>query len=326
MTAATADPYALDHSNLIATLRFSQQAPLILGQKQAAPDSDSIFSATHTRDDPAKYGTIEQLFFSCLQTGDDESAHKCLDQLTQRFGPSNERIQGLRGLYEEAISGKPVDLEECLRKHNDALSENPMNIPILKRRISLLRSLARPAEAIGGLVELLKAVPTDAESWCELADLYRSQGMTSQAVFCLEEALLIVPNAWNVHARLGELLYTSACSSEGDSSCRVLEKSIRYFCRSVELCDDYLRGLYGLALATSPFSESKHASDLVQESTPALGSGIISKDTFAKLNAFATEKLDNIVQHRSLNHQLWEVEQAELIAAKALLDRIKNPA
>jgi tetratricopeptide (TPR) repeat protein len=70
--------------------------------------------------------------------------------------------------------------------------------PILKRRIALLRSLNRPSDAISALIQLLDAIPTDAEAWCELADLYQSQGLGSQAIFSLEEALLIAPNSWNV--------------------------------------------------------------------------------------------------------------------------------
>lgn len=79
-------------------------------------------------DNPETYDTLEQLFLSCLQTGDDQSALRCLDQLTHRFGASNERIQGLRGLYQEAIAGKQSDLEDCLRKYDEALAENPMNL------------------------------------------------------------------------------------------------------------------------------------------------------------------------------------------------------
>ena len=73
--------------------------------------------------------------------------------------------------------------------------------PILKRRVGILRSLSRPADAISALVEFLDAFPTDAEAWCELSDLYHSQHLSGQAIFCLEEALLIVPNAWNVSFR-----------------------------------------------------------------------------------------------------------------------------
>lgn len=68
----------------------------------------------------------------------------------------------------------------------------------MKRRVALLRSLNRHPDAIAALTQLLDAVPTDAEAWCELADLYQSQGLGSQAIFSLEEALLIAPNAWNV--------------------------------------------------------------------------------------------------------------------------------
>lgn len=36
------------------------------------------------------------------------------------------------------------------------------------------------------------------EAWMELSDLYLSQGLHSQALFCLEEVLLVAPNSWNV--------------------------------------------------------------------------------------------------------------------------------
>ena len=52
--------------------------------------------------------------------------------------------------------------------------------------------------AIEALVDFLETSPTDAEAWCELSDLYQIHGMSSQAMFCLEEALLVAPNAWNV--------------------------------------------------------------------------------------------------------------------------------
>ena len=54
------------------------------------------------------------------------------------------------------------------------------------------------AEAIEALVELLEASPADIEAWTELSDLYITQGFFSQAEFCLEEVLLVAPNAWNV--------------------------------------------------------------------------------------------------------------------------------
>lgn len=72
--------------------------------------------------------------------------------------------------------------------------------PVMKRRIALLQSLSRTGDAVEALVELLEASPTDIEAWAELAELYLSQGFFSQAEYCLEEVLLVAPNAWNVRS------------------------------------------------------------------------------------------------------------------------------
>ncbi len=137
--------------------------------------------------------------------------------------------------------------------------------------IALLRSLSRPDDAIAALVQLLDNSPTDAEAWSELSELYLRQGLYGQATFSLEEVLLITPFAWNVsvapvaglrrsfyahavrqvHARMGELLYMAALAKESGNATGGLKMqidSMRSFCRSVELCDDYLRGYYGLKL------------------------------------------------------------------------------
>lgn len=56
----------------------------------------------------------------------------------------------------------------------------------------------RIPEAVAALIQLLDFLPTDAEAWSELADLYLSQGMYPQAIYALEEVLVMAPNAWNV--------------------------------------------------------------------------------------------------------------------------------
>lgn len=55
-------------------------------------------------------------------------------------------------------------------------------------------------------------------------------------------------NLTQIHARLGEILYISTANLNEDSSSKILVQSIRRFCRSVELCDDYIRGYYGLKI------------------------------------------------------------------------------
>lgn len=58
--------------------------------------------------------------------------------------------------------------------------------------------MGRLSDAASSLVQLLDFSPTDAEAWSELADLYLVQGMYQQAIFAMEEALVLAPNAWNV--------------------------------------------------------------------------------------------------------------------------------
>lgn len=45
---------------------------------------------------------------------------------------------------------------------------------------------------------MLEYSPTDAEGWSELSELYLAQGVYAQAIYALEEVLIISPNAWNV--------------------------------------------------------------------------------------------------------------------------------
>ncbi|KAJ5777093.1 hypothetical protein N7520_000339 [Penicillium odoratum] len=299
---ALVDSRQINGSDLISALHLSQQAPAILGH-----DSSKSITDSSSSDTAEEYGQIEKLFLACLRTGDDLSAKACLDRLSRRFGASNERVMGLRGLYQEATAKDNSDMEKCLQEYENILGENPVNMPILKRRVALLRSLHRPADAITALIQLLDAIPTDAEAWCELADLYQSQGLGAQAIFSLEEALLIAPNAWNIHARLGEVLYVNT-PSDG----QLASKSIQHFCRSIELCDDYLRGFYGLALASSRMLGTNFENS------------VVPKKTVERLQRFAFQRLRELVQSRSVDDQHWASSRSELIAAKALLNRFQS--
>lgn len=111
---------------MLSALRLSQQAPAILGHGPAS--NTPVASAKTSRDTAEEYSRIEQLFLACLQTGDDQSAQTCLDRLSHRFGPSNERVMGLRGLFQEATAKDQPALEKCLAEYETILSENPVNV------------------------------------------------------------------------------------------------------------------------------------------------------------------------------------------------------
>lgn len=151
--------------------------------------------------------------------------------------------------------------------------------PIAKRRVALLRSMGRLSDAASALVQLLDFSPTDAEAWSELSDIYLSQGLYPQAIYAIEEVLVLAPNAWNVcsptkepnlslmlmqpsqiHARLGELQYMAATAPGVANGLyqKYMAEAIKRFSRSIELCDDYLRGYYGLKLVRAPRSWGAH--------------------------------------------------------------------
>lgn len=81
----------------------------------------------------------------------------------------------------------------------------------------------RIAESIEALTSLLNSSPTDAEAWVELADLYLSQGLYPQAIYSLEEALVLTPNAWNVSAsfRSSVSVPNSVVAGGGAATCPI---------------------------------------------------------------------------------------------------------
>lgn len=112
-------------SDMISALHLSQRAPAILGRDSA---SKTTLSSSSSSDTAEEYARIEQLFLACIHTGDDQSAKLCLDRLSHRFGHSNERVMGLRGLYQEATAEDNAALEKCLKEYEKILSENPVNV------------------------------------------------------------------------------------------------------------------------------------------------------------------------------------------------------
>jgi hypothetical protein len=85
---------------------------------------------------------------SCLRTGDEQSAHLCLERLTERFGADNERLMALRGLFQEAIAKDDAELKQVLEEYDRILTDDPSNMvhklptPSSPRRTLSLTSIA----------------------------------------------------------------------------------------------------------------------------------------------------------------------------------------
>ncbi|KAI1169739.1 tetratricopeptide [Nemania sp. FL0916] len=297
-------------------LLHSQQAPSILENSAGAVSTSILQSALSASETQELWTVYENLLLSCLRTGDDESAHQCLSRLVNRFGDDNERVMALRGLFKEATAADNAALELVLQEYEQILQANPPNMPIAKRRAALLRAMGRTTEAVNALSSLLDMSPTDAEAWAELADLYLAQGLYAQAIFAQEEVLVLQPNAWNIHARLGEMLLMAARTSDAP---RRLTEAVKRFCRSIELCDNYLRGYYGLKLTTQQLLNEPPARAVKQ--TESEEWPVPASSTLQKLDEMATEKLAEIIRRNSAGERDWQgYSKVEIAAARELLE------
>ncbi|KAF2725489.1 tetratricopeptide repeat domain-containing protein [Polychaeton citri CBS 116435] len=319
-------------TNPTQTLSLSQRAtPWISSQQTLLSKLPYPLNLLITSESQEKWQSHENLYLSSLISGDNETAFQLLAALKDRFGPVNERVLALDGLYREASASSDAELETVLKRYDDLLEEDGTLFAIHKRKVALLKSMGKTSEAAKALVELIDSSPTDAEAWAELADLYITQGSFEQAVFCLEEVLTVVPNAWNMHARLGEVLFLQA-QQKGENTgelAKALSEGVRRFCRSVELCDDYLRGYYGLKLSTTRLIELMHKPGSGKQSKASSDANATGGDlpvppieAIQTLNELATSKLTDIIRRGVAGESGWDgYSPAELIAARELLDR-----
>jgi hypothetical protein len=109
-------------------LQLSQQAPSILRNSPSSISSYSLSSLWSAAETPELWTTYENLMLSCLRTGDEQSAHFCLERLTERFGADNERLMALKGLFQEAIANDDAALKQVLEQYDSILANDPGNM------------------------------------------------------------------------------------------------------------------------------------------------------------------------------------------------------
>ncbi|KAK6832938.1 hypothetical protein PG987_007632 [Apiospora arundinis] len=299
------------HLSPATALQLSQQAPNIIKSSPGAVTASALSSLFSAPETPELWTIYENLLLSCLRTGDEESAHLCLGRLVNRFGDDNERVMALIGIMKEADATDDATLEVVLKEYEALLQDNPTNVPIVKRRVALLRSIGRIPDAVTALTGLLDFSPTDSEAWSELSDIYFSKACMVRPYMPWRRCSYFS----RTRGMIGELLLMAIKSGDQSDSAKQLGEALKRFCRSIELCDDYLRGYYGLKLLLEdPPKPSKQAeSDGL--SPPNLS-------TLQKLDGLATEKLGEITRRFTAGERGWQgYNEAEIVAARELLEK-----
>ncbi|OLL25256.1 TPR repeat protein oca3 [Neolecta irregularis DAH-3] len=194
---------------------------------------------------PEGYEILELIINAALLTSNNELANQCLARLTDRF-PTSPRVKVLQGMTLEA-QGKTL---EALKFYEKCLEEDSTNIAIMKRKEAVFKSAGRTGDSIKLIISILDSFPTDSESWSELAELYISIDLMTQAAFCFEELIVLNPYSYSTFARYGEVVFL-----QGE-----YQDSLKAFLRSVELCNGYARGWYGVKMSISRLLDSKSES------------------------------------------------------------------
>jgi ER membrane protein complex subunit 2 len=109
-------------------LRLSQRAPRVLENSPSHISSSPLTSPFSASESAELWINYENLFLSCIRTGDNPAAHECLERLIRRFGDDNERVMAFKGLLKEADASNSQELDLVLKEYDEILSENSTNI------------------------------------------------------------------------------------------------------------------------------------------------------------------------------------------------------
>ncbi|KAJ1916838.1 tetratricopeptide repeat domain-containing protein [Tieghemiomyces parasiticus] len=183
--------------------------------------------------EPAHWLLTEQVFLATLDVKDWDFANQLLSTLRRKFTQSN-RVDRLAAMLLEAQG----QYRDAGLVYNRLIEAEPTDMFASKRKIAIAKAQGQTSDAIVQLNKYLDIHANDLEAWLELADLYLRDSLHAQASFCLEEAIMLQPHNHILNQKYGEIQYTLGHYAV----------AFKYFCRAVELCTDYLRGLYALKL------------------------------------------------------------------------------
>lgn len=202
--------------------------------------SRNILSTAKFSGEDDFYTLMEQYFHLALIVGDDTTAKLALQRITDRFGEKPSRVAVLHAEYLEQTEG--------IVKSHDYLRGRPAtDYHAFKRKTVALKQKGDWQMFIEELQRYLKIVPSDSETWAELAEAFVTVGSYDEAVVALQQVTILAPQAYNIFSRIGEVLHIEASIlSNIPNQVKALTESLDNFLRSVELCPIYVRGWAGV--------------------------------------------------------------------------------
>lgn len=179
----------------------------------------------------------EQRCLALIDCHNFESAQLHVSDFEGKFGTTSKRVRRLKAMSLEA-QGK---FDDALKIYDEMLDENPGNMLVQKRAISIVKARGDAQSTIQRLVEYLENFEADTSAWKQLADVYLSVQRFEEALFCTAELMLASPAESQLLVRYAEICYTM-----GD-----LATARRYYAHALELQPKHnLRALWGIVLTS----------------------------------------------------------------------------
>lgn len=192
-----------------------------------------------------QFDLLHYQFILSLLTNHDMEARTAMQRIVDEFGEKPERVGLIKSMYIEATEGS-----EAAKAYLS--TRPPADVTSLKRNAVLSKSKGDIESYVNLLVKLLGVVPTDAEAWAELAEVYASTGNYDKAIAAYEEVILIQPYAYNIFARLGEIYHIAATSKPSlVDQMAALQDSAKHYARSTEIAPTYVRAWCGLYVVSN---------------------------------------------------------------------------
>jgi len=132
------------------------------------------------------------------------------------------------------------DFSKAEELYKKEIAKNPVNTTVLRGLVSVKEAQGDLVGAIQVIRGYLDIHLTDYWGWEHAASLYLRTGAFTQAIFCLEEALLHQPANINVHLLMAETLYSAGGTAN-------YESARGYFSGIIEMTGgENTRALYGV--------------------------------------------------------------------------------
>lgn len=183
----------------------------------------------------ARYDILESCVIAALETGQPDVAKRHLSVIAQSF-PSDTSNRTKR--LEAMVCEYAEQWDRAISLYQDVLDQDEKDTFSRKRMITIEKSRGKRTAAIELLVHYLDHYMMDIDAWMELCDLYLLEVMFQQALYCIEECMVLNPKEYLFVLRYAEIAYTM-----GDS-----KLALKYYCRVLEIFVDNVRALFGVKL------------------------------------------------------------------------------